>query len=497
VEARLQTCEEEVTAVESPAERLAALPPDEREQLLAEQARQHGMTVPQLKAMLHNEWRFTARPKQIPPADPWTFFWVRAGRGWGKTLTAAQWATRKALTARTRGAVIGPTLGDVRRTIFEGETGLLSVIPNHALLGQSRAVAWNKSLLELTLANGTVITGFSSEEPDRLRGPQHHWVWGEEVSSWKDADHPATGEDTTWSNMTLGMRLGANPQAFLTSTPKPNRLSRDLMEMAVQGRLSLVTGSSYENRVNLSDAWWRAVVAPLEGTRTGRQEIEAELLEDVEGALWTRTIIDRCRVTDHPPLSLTVVAVDPNTESGESSDNAGIIVAGQNYSTGHVYVLADHTVTKGGPAVWAQRAVDAYHEHGADMIVAEKNQGGQMVRLTIQGVDPDVPVELVTASVGKRTRAEPVAVRYLDKPDIPHDVHHVGALPDLEDEMVTWVPGQRSPDRMDALTWAISKLLIGRVRRQMTTHVARTRLDGGAAGDQVSRARGDDLSGLG
>lgn len=455
------------------------------------------MTVDALKAMLLQEWRFIGRPKQQPPDGPWTFWWIMAGRGFGKTLTGAQWAKRKALGARTRGAVIAPTLGDVRRTCFEGETGLLNVLSPEMLLGQSRATAWNKTMLELTLANGTIITGFSSEEPDRLRGPQHHWVWGEEVSSWKDAHVGPETEDTTFSNMTLGARLGAHPQFCLTSTPKPNRLSRGLREWAARGRLTLVHGSSYENRVNLSAAWWHAVVAPLEGTRAGRQEIEAELLEDVEGALWTKGVIDACRVPEAPPLSMTIVAVDPNTTTGESADNAGIVVVGQNYSTGHGYVLGDRTVTKGGPAVWAQRAVDAYHEFGADIIVAEKNQGGEMVRLTIRGVDPDVPVELVNASVGKRTRAEPVAILYVDKPDIPHTVHHVGAFPDLEDEMTTWVPGQASPDRMDALVWALTKLMVGRTQRGMVLHVPTGRIDGGGMVDQRFGMGGDDLRTLG
>jgi len=350
-----------------------------------------------------------------------------------------------------------------RHYVRTHNTGLLSVLPAEALLGQSREYAWNRTNLELTLANGTILSGFSSEEPDRLRGPQHDYAWGEEVSSWKDARH---GDQlgTTFSNMKLGLRLGAHPRACLTSTPKANKLTKELV--ALSGLLlRLVRGSSYENRANLSEAWWRAVVAPLEGTRTGRQEIEAELLEDVEGALWTRAMIDLLRVLDYPPLMRIVVGVDPNTTSGESADAAGIVVAGLGHSDKHGYVLEDRTQVRGGPRAWAQAAVDAFHDWEADRIVVETNNGGEMCQMVIQGVDPTVPVKMVTASRGKRTRAEPVSALY--ESDEEHDrvgrVHHVGSagdFADLEDEMTTWTPADDSPNRMDALVWALTDLKI-------------------------------------
>lgn len=430
-------------------------------------ARQHGMTPEKLKGMLLTEWRFIGRPKQQPPPAPWTYWWVNAGRGFGKTLTGAQWAKNKAMGAKTRGAVIAPTLGDIRRTCFEGETGLLSVLPNDALLGQSRSVAWNKSLLELTLANGTIITGFSSEEPDRLRGPQHHWVWGEEVSSWKDAHRPPSTPETTWQNMNLGMRLGDAPQACLTSTPKVNKLTLYLAALAAQGRLVMVRGSSYENRVNLSEAWWEAVVAPLEGTRTGMQEIHAALLDDVEGALWTRALLDSVRIVpgSEPTMKRVIVAVDPQGSTDEASNEAGIIVVGKGHDS-RGYVLADRTPRERGPWVWGKAAVDAYHEFAADRVVAETNFGAAMVEFVIKAVDPTVAFKAVTASRGKRPRAEPIATLYGTPPGAPEGfvkpsmVSHVGVFEELETEQVTWTPDAESPNRMDALVWGLTELKI-------------------------------------
>jgi phage terminase large subunit-like protein len=445
---------------------LAALTPGERRRVLAAEAKERGITVAALKARYVHSWPFTARPKQLPPAGDWTFWLLMAGRGFGKTLSGAQWVAERGREGRRRIAVVAPTLGDARATCFEGETGLLAVLPQRALLGQSASLAWNKSLLELTLVNGTIFKGFSSEEPDRLRGPQHHYAWGEEVSSWKDA-RQGDAMGTTWSNLKLGLRLGDHPRAVLTSTPKANMLTKHLVSLADSGALSLVRGSSYENRENLPEAWWQTVVAPLEGTRTGRQEIEAELLEDVEGALWTRAIIDAVRirmpaawqkderVRDEwgAKMQKIVVAVDPNTTSGESGDAAGIVVVGLGFDR-LGYVLDDRT-QRGGPKAWAAASVDAYHDWDADRIVAESNNGGEMVELTIKGYDATVPVRLVTASRGKRTRAEPIAALYVtdEERGKKATIRHVGVFPELEEEMATWTPADESPNRMDAVVW--------------------------------------------
>jgi phage terminase large subunit-like protein len=454
------------TGICSRLDELASLPAAQRRRVLAAEARELGITVAALKARYARSWLFTARAKQLPPEGDWTFWLLMAGRGFGKTLSGAQWAAERGREGRRRIAVVAPTLGDARATCFEGETGLVSVLPQQALLGQSPSVAWNKSLLELTLANGTIFKGFSSEEPDRLRGPQHHYAWCEEVSSWKDARR-GDAMGTTWSNLKLGLRLGEQPRAALTSTPKANMLTKHLVSLADSRMLALVRGSSYENRQNLPEAWWKTVVAPLEGTRTGRQEIEAEVLEDVEGALWTRTMIDAVRIAMPSgwqkeerlrdewgaKMQKVVVAVDPNTTSGESADAAGIVVVGLGFDQ-LGYVLDDRT-QRGGPKAWAATSVDSYHDWDADRIVAESNNGGEMVALTIKGFDPTVPVRLVTASRGKRTRAEPIAALYVT--DEEHDkqstIRHVGNFPELEEEMATWTPADESPNRMDAVVW--------------------------------------------
>lgn len=406
------------------------------------------------------------------------------------TLTGAEYIKKRALERRCRVALIAPTRADVRATMVEGETGLLSVIPAEALFGQSRDVAWNKTTLTLRLANDSLLTGFSSERPDRLRGPQHDYVWGEEVSSWNDAAKGAavgSEMDTTWSNMQLGLRLGAHPRAVLTSTPKANKLTRDLVKLDA---VALVRGSSYENRSNLSEMWWNTVVAPLAGTRTGRQEIEAELLEDVEGALWTRAMIDMLRVAAAPPLRRIVVAVDPNTTSGETADDAGIVVAGEAQTEApgkrHMFVLDDRTQVRGGPRAWAAAAVDAYHDWDADRIVVEVNNGGEMAKLVIQGVDPTVPVKMIRATQGKRTRAEPVASAYEGSVDEPGWVHHVGdagQFADLEDEMTTWTGDGTSPNRMDALVWALTELQPWRAKSQARGGIPRGRMPGTQMGE--------------
>jgi phage terminase large subunit-like protein len=468
------------SSTDSTLKLLASLPLRQRQRLLEETARKANVTVEQLKEFLRGDWRITGRPKQQEPDGDWTYWFLKAGRGFGKTISVAQWAKRKALAEPVRFALVAPTIADVRDTMVEGETGLLSVLPAEALRGQSRDHAWNRSLNELYLANGTKFKGFSSVEPDRIRGPQHHYAWCEEVSSWKDA---AKGDalDTTWSNVKLSTRLGTNPQFAITSTPKPNKLTKQILALD-PSVLRVVTGSSYENRDNLSEAWWQLVIGPYEGTRLGRQEIHAELLEDVEGALWSAALLERQRIARAPSdLGRIGVGVDPNASSSEAANNAGIVVAGRSNSTGYGFVLADRTVDRGGPAVWAQAAVDAYHEFDADWVVAEANNGGEMVKLVIQAVDPDVPVELVHASRGKRTRAEPIAALYEGSTAVKPSVFHAGPaveFAELEEEMRSWTPEMDSPDRMDALVWVLTKLMLKRQGRVYSGSAPKGRLPG-------------------
>lgn len=433
------------------------------------------------------QWAFVGRPKQQPPPGDWVFWFLLCGRGFGKTLSAAQWAKDKLLERSIRFALVAPTFADGRDTMIEGETGLLNLIPAEALLGQSRDHAWNRSIGELRLANGSVARIYSSERPDKLRGPNNDAAWCEEVSSWRDSHKPALSENTTWSNVLFSTRNADPPQYVITSTPKPNRLTRDLMVMP---GMRLIRGTSHENRSNLSPTWWDIVISPLEGTRLGRQEIDAELLTEAEGALWSRSMIEAVRMDPDavPDLARVVVAVDPNASSNAAANSAGIIVCGRSVSkrrgweTG--YILDDYTIENGGPRAWARASIEAFHDWEADRIVAEANNGGEMVEVVIHAVDPSIPVKLVHASRGKRTRAEPIATMYEGQtgweniPDLrPPRVWHAGTFPELEDEQCEWVPGDdelESPDRMDAAVWGLTELLVrGRVTGRARSTVPR------------------------
>ncbi|WP_200939667.1 terminase large subunit domain-containing protein [Deinococcus sp. Leaf326] len=400
-------------------------------------------------------WLSMARPNQLPPLGDWFVWLILAGRGFGKTRTGAesiaQWARE---TPRGRFALVAQTFADARDTMVEGESGLLSVLDESELRGGSVDTAWNRSLGELFLRNGARFKCYSSETPRKLRGPQHHGAWGDEPATWDDADQ-GTAEDTTWSNLLFGLRLGDDPRVVLTGTPRPVRLVRELLKEATT---ALTKGGTYENIGNLSKTFQRNVIAKYEGTRLGRQELNGELLDDTPGALWKYAMFNRegfrLKFEDLPDLVRIVVAIDP--QASQSGDNAesGIVVAGKD-AEGHAYVLGDLSGNF-SPIEWATTAVDAYTYHKADAIVPEKNNGGDMVATTVRTVNPNVNVSPVWASRGKHTRAEPVSALYEQ-----NRVHHVGVFPDLEGQMTTWVPGEKSPDRMDALVWALTELMLG------------------------------------
>lgn len=400
-------------------------------------------------------WLLTARTNQLPPAGDWFVWLILAGRGFGKTRTGAetiaQWARE---TPRGRFALVAQTAADARDVMVEGESGLLSLLDEAELRGGSVDTAWNRSLGELYLKNGARFKCYSSETPRKLRGPQHHGAWGDEPATWNDADQ-GTGEDTTWSNLLFGLRLGKDPRVVMTGTPRPNRLIRELKKD--EGTV-LTGGSTAENLGNLSETFKRNVIRKYEGTRLGRQELEGELLEDTPGALWKYAMFNResfrLKFDQLPDLIRIVVAVDPQASQSSDSAETGIIVAGKD-AHGHAYVLGDLSGNF-SPSEWAQTSIDAYHYHRADAIVPEKNNGGDMVTHTISTVDKRVPVKPVWASRGKQTRAEPISTLYEQGL-----VHHVGVFPDLEGQMTTWVPGEKSPDRMDALVWALTELMLG------------------------------------
>ena len=412
-----------------------------------------------IAALPPDPWEALARPAQRLPVGDWLIWLMLAGRGFGKTRSGAQWAKQQALDMpRSRGALIAATWPDGRDTMVEGESGLLAILPPSVIRGGSVETSWNRSLGELYLANGSRLKVFSSEKPGRLRGPQHHYAWGDEPAEWQDAAAGA-GRDTTWSNLMFGLRLGQQPRVMLTGTPKPVQLIKDLLFVhgdRRQGRrpdVHLTTGSTYDNLDNLAPTFREQILAQYEGTRIGRQELQAELLEDVEGALWQLSRIEELRAARAPELVRVVVAIDPAVTSGEDSDETGIVVAGRGLD-GHGYVLADRS-GRFTPKGWAERAVLALDDHKADRVVAEANNGGDMVEATLRTVRATVPFLKVTATRGKRIRAEPIAALYEQG-----RVHHVGSFDQLEDQMCSWLPDSgESPDRMDALVWALSELM--------------------------------------
>lgn len=323
--------------------------------------------------------------------------------------------------------------------MIEGESGILAVCPKDErpkYLSQKRQLIW---------PNGAKSLIFTADEPERLRGKQHMKLWADELAAWRYPE--------AWDQASLGLRLGDNPQAVVTTTPKPTKLVKEL----VADPTTVVTrGSTYDNTANLADAFIQKVVKKYEGTRLGRQELNAEILDDNPGALWKRSQIDALRVKEPPPLKRIVVALDPAATKNANSDETGLVVCGIG-TDGHGYVLADLTL-RGSPEEWGRAAVYAYHIHGADRIIGETNNGGEMVEHVIRTVDDQVPFKAVHASRGKITRAEPISALYEQD-----RCHHVGSFPVLEDQMCEYDPktAKYSPDRMDALVWAFTELFEG------------------------------------
>jgi phage terminase large subunit-like protein len=428
-------------AIVSLAASLASLPEAERLKVLADLTDREA-------AELEYDWRFWARPNQLAPIGDWQTWMLLAGRGFGKTRTGAEWVReRKQTGLYGRTALVAPTASDARDVIVEGESGILAISP-----------PWFRPLYEpskrrLTWPNGAIATLYSADEPERLRGPQHDGAWCDELGSWRYPE--------AWDMLMFGLRLGQNPQACVTTTPKPVKLVREVLSDAG----TVVTrGSTFDNKANLARKFLEKIVKKYDGTRLGRQELHAELLEDLVGALWNRTKIEELRVGGPtgkpvPPMKRIVVALDPAISTTEGADETGIIVAGLGIDN-HGYVLEDRSSIY-SPEQWATEAVKQYREHRADRIVAEINQGGDMVESTVRMVDRNAAYKGVHATKGKAVRAEPVAALYEQG-----RIHHVGAFPMLEDQMCGFtVDFDRkamgySPDRMDALVWAFTELMV-------------------------------------
>jgi phage terminase large subunit-like protein len=403
---------------------------------------------PKKAAELQHDWGFWARPEQLEPDGDWNIWVALAGRGWGKTRAGAEWVRHRIRSGDKIVHCVAPTKGDVRRVMVEGDSGLLNVCWEGDKTYRGKHIGfpvWSPTNNSLTWENGAKAVFFSAEDPERLRGPQAYSAWCDELCAWRNAQD-------TWDMMMFGLRLGRHPKVFVTTTPKTTKLIRNILN---DDKTTVSKGSTYDNAANLADTFLDAVRKTYEGTRLGRQELYAEILDEASGALWNRTLLAKCEVEkdEVPQLSRIVVAIDPAVTSNAESDMTGVIVAGIDIN-GTAYVLEDHT-GRYTPQQWASKAVELYRDHMADRIVAERNQGGDMVRHTLHTEDETVPVKLVHASRGKMARAEPVSALYEQG-----KVKHVRGLNDLEDQMVQWEPlgSIGSPDRLDALVWAITDL---------------------------------------
>lgn len=397
---------------------------------------------------LSRDWSFWARDDQLPPPDddPWTTWLILGGRGAGKTRAGAEWVDGLARAGRVRRvALVGETYGDVREVMIEGASGI------RAIAKPGFAPAYQPARRRLEWPNGVVAEAFSAEDPDGLRGPQFGAAWSDELCKWRYAE-------AAWSNLQLALRLGERPRQAVTTTPRPTALLKRLMERETT-RIS--RASTYANKANLAPTFLAQIVSEYEGSRLGRQELMGEIVEDAEGALWTWAMVEAARISKAPDLERVVVAVDPPAGAGPGADECGIVVAGRADIEGAptAFILADRSEGGLSPAGWGAKALAAFADFEAGRIIVEANQGGEMARSVFTQIDPDAPVKLVRASRGKTARAEPVAALYERG-----RVRHVGAFPRLEDQMTRFDGSARSvggsPDRLDALVWAVSELLL-------------------------------------
>lgn len=446
----------------SPAQLLASLPEAERKVFLKTQSKED-------LAFLSTHWPFWARPDQLAPVGDWMSWLILAGRGWGKTRTGAEtvrsWVcgtTPLGKGSYKRIALVAETAADARDVLVEGESGILQCHP------KAFRPKYEPSKRRLTWPNGAVATLYNATEPDQLRGPQHDAGWCDELAKWTYARE-------TWDQLQFGMRLGIMPRIVITTTPRPIPVLKEI----IGDKSTVITkGRTMDNASNLARRFIEKIHEKYEKTRLGRQELEAELLDDLPGALWSRTYFDppegsqylgRITARQLPELVRIVVAVDPSGTKGDedNGDYVGIVVAGID-KYGHGYILADRSC-KEGPQGWGKAAVSAYEEFGADAIIAETNFGGAMVESVIRSVAPRVPYRPVKASRGKVARAEPVAALY-EQGRVSHvtgadikDKDGIG-LSAIEDQMCLFSPrgyaGEGSPDRADAAIWALTELML-------------------------------------
>lgn len=412
------------------AEEFSLYPPDVQTKIL------EGWSTDKLKSLKY-DWQFWGRPdQQLPDHDDWDILFWMGGRGGGKTRCGAEAINRMAENKNWRMALVGETVAEYRDVMIQGPSGII------ATSKPWNPAEWIPSLRRVIWPNtGTWATAYSGDKPDQLRGPNVSFAWVDEISKFR---YPSE----TWDQLELVLRAGEHPQCVISSTPRPIPLIKMLVKDA---RTVLRRWSTYRNAANLAPTYIDRILGRYEGTRIGRQELHAEILEDVEGALWKLSLIDTLRVNCMPHMSMIAVGVDPPTSTG---GECGIVVMG--LSGEDLYCLDDMSMS-GLPEEWGKQVVSAYHKWEADIVVPEKNQGGDMVMSTIKAVDPMVPLSPVWASRGKRTRAEPIST-YTEK----GAVHHIGSFATLEDELCNWVPDEPSmpsPNRLDAYVHAATHLL--------------------------------------
>jgi phage terminase large subunit-like protein len=424
--------------MKSPAQLLAEMSEEEREEYMA-------TLSPAVLAQLKYAWDFWARPNQLPPEGEWNTWLVLAGRGFGKTRMGSEWIRRKAKeNPGCRIALIAETAADARDVMILGDSGLVNVDP------ELTVDSWSPTNRRLSWPNGSQAWCYNATEPDQLRGPQHHFAWIDELAKFRH-------DEELWDQVQFGLRLGQHPQCLATTTPLPKPLIRKL----VNDTDTVITrGATLDNQANLAKNTIKQLYERYGNTRLGRQELEGAILDDMPGALWTHEMIDNHRKPIAPEMERIIVAVDPAASSGEEADETGIVAVGiarDDDGNQRGYVLADRSL-RGTPDEWASAAVKLFHELDADRIVAEKNQGGEMVEAVLRAKARDIPLTLVHASRGKIIRAEPISALYEQG-----RVHHVGRFDKLEDQMCLFTrdvdrrPG-KSPDRVDALVWGLTSL---------------------------------------
>ncbi len=419
------------------------------------QDRLNSLNEKELTELLH-DWQIWARDDQLPPVRPnahsisaWSVWLILGGRGAGKTRAGAEWVRAKALgktpiaeTPSYRIALVGETIGEVRSVMVEGISGLQGIHPDH------ERPHFEPSKRRLTWPNGTIAELYSAENPESLRGPQFTAAWCDELCKWA---RPIE----TWDMLQFALRLGAQPEQVITTTPRPISLLKTIMK----DPLTIISHSkTSDNTANLSHLFLKRIQQRYAGTRLGRQELGGELIEDREDGLWSRAALERYRVQKADDLVRIVVAIDPPVTNTATSDQCGIIAAGRN-EEGQGFILKDYSCKRVSPLEWARRAISLYHQLSADRIVAEVNQGGDLVEEILRQVEPNIPITKVRATKGKWLRAEPIAALYEQ-----HRIFHAGTFPELEDEMCDFGPGGlsngASPDRLDALVWALTDLML-------------------------------------